>query len=610
VVGAVVGAAAGSLGFPKTITKVQTQTQTVTSVSTTTATGLPATWDLTADVVVIGAGAAGMVAALAAQAKGASVIVVEMNYDVGGHAITSGGMVDLGGGTASQQKWSITDSADLVYQDLTSPVSTSPSSGAPPLWGSYGGPYQDRAMSRTFADNNVAAYNFLQSMGIQWQELGSVKIGTSHWNGASHTPRTNYPMWKGAVTNPPGQDSPAGNDGVAYIRPLEITARNNGIQFLLNYRMSQIYRAGNYTGRVVGVSANYTGGRTLPGSTALLQPYCTTSGSLVPNKGNISMTQATVNIKANKAVFVATGGSSSNIERRKRFDQRLGSAFSVGGEPYSYQTGDGEVAAERIGASLYAPGNENSGECDGTGGAQITVPGYIGSQYEYRSIHWVPACPLFPLARAGGLSVSNYQDVIHVNADGNRFFDETQTGAPMYAWIDAALCPTATTKAPEWSSGPVWAIFDSAAVTRESWTLGSPNTDPTFFFQGNDIPTLVQGINSNQFQTTPMNAATLQAAITRYNGFVDAGKDSDFGKPAPKYKINTPPYYAAYSSPTVHDWLTGLRIDSGAHVLDVDANVIPGLFAAGESVGGMVMHGLAKCATFGMIGGTNAALGT
>ena len=80
---------------------------------------IPANWDLEADVVIIGSGAAGLPAAIKAADGGASVIVVETNYDIGGHAIISGGNVPLGGGTSAQKKYGIEDSPDVVFRDLT-----------------------------------------------------------------------------------------------------------------------------------------------------------------------------------------------------------------------------------------------------------------------------------------------------------------------------------------------------------------------------------------------------------------------------------------------------------------------------------------------------------
>src|SRR3989337_2366521 len=47
---------------------------------------VPRRWDREADVVVVGAGATGLPAAIQAIEDGASVIVVEANSDVGGHA--------------------------------------------------------------------------------------------------------------------------------------------------------------------------------------------------------------------------------------------------------------------------------------------------------------------------------------------------------------------------------------------------------------------------------------------------------------------------------------------------------------------------------------------
>jgi succinate dehydrogenase/fumarate reductase flavoprotein subunit len=95
--------------------------------------------------------------------------------------------------------------------------------------------------------------------------------------------------------------------------------------------------------------------------------------------------------------------------------------------------------------------------------------------------------------------------------------------------------------------------------------------------------------------------------VQRYNGFVDAGSDSDFGKPAPKYKIQTPPFYAAWAMPLVHDTRAGLRINARCQVIDMTGRVIPGLYCAGESAGGFNQHGMGRCTTQGYIAGMNAA---
>ena len=60
-------------------------------------------WDMTADVVIAGAGISGLSAAIEARDRGASVIIVEENYDCGGHGLVSGGNVNLGGGTTRQR---------------------------------------------------------------------------------------------------------------------------------------------------------------------------------------------------------------------------------------------------------------------------------------------------------------------------------------------------------------------------------------------------------------------------------------------------------------------------------------------------------------------------
>ena len=112
------------------------------------------TFDFEAEVLVIGSGAAGLPAAIRARDKGSSVIVVEANFDVGGHAILSGGHLALGGGTPAQKKYKIEDSPELLFNDLTD-WSVVQTNGMP----SYR--YNDRDIVRAFAENNVETYNFL-----------------------------------------------------------------------------------------------------------------------------------------------------------------------------------------------------------------------------------------------------------------------------------------------------------------------------------------------------------------------------------------------------------------------------------------------------------------
>jgi succinate dehydrogenase/fumarate reductase flavoprotein subunit len=107
----------------------------------------------------------------------------------------------------------------------------------------------------------------------------------------------------------------------------------------------------------------------------------------------------------------------------------------------------------------------------------------------------------------------------------------------------------------------------------------------------------------------PVRAANLEDTVARYNSFVDSGVDEEFGKPEPMYKIASPPFYAAWATPVVHDTRAGLRINGKCQVIDMDGAVIPGLYCGGESAGGFSQHGLARAACQGYIAGNAAVSG-
>jgi succinate dehydrogenase/fumarate reductase flavoprotein subunit len=566
---------------------------------------IPESWDLEADVVIIGSGGAGMPAAVKAADEGASVIVVETNYDIGGHAIISGGNTPLGGGTSAQRKYGIEDSPDLVFRDLTDWSIVQPNG-----WPDYR--YNDRAVMRAFADHCASTYEFLVANGADFKDIPPDNQG-GH-NLGNSAPRENHAVWtKGA-----GLESPNNRGGTGLIRPLENSARAKGVKFLLNYKMKSLVRQGQTTGRVIGITAQYTP-RIMPGQTAPLKSF--------RSDGNIDSTKPTMNIRARKAVVIATGGTTSNLNFRRMFDPRLTAMLTVAGEPYSYQDASGELAATAIGASLWGLANQTL-----ENGDNIRTQRVLATKWNYMT--WEPEFPLFPLVRATGLALKDWHNLILVNQVGKRFYDETKGDYPhgnvyndinpytpndyrnnekidyhpsKYNFFNAAVAMNEHSEPPDYSAGPVWAIFDGDAVARNKWNVTPPYVDPDgYFFSANTLPELAAAIK-NEYQAKPMKGETLRATVERYNSFVDAGEDSDFGKPKPKYKIQTPPFYAAWATPNVHDTRSGLRINAKCQVMDLNAQVIPGLYCAGESAGGFNQHGLGRCTTQGYIAGKNAA---
>jgi len=565
-------------------------------------------WDLEADVLVIGSGAAGLPAAIKAVEGGASVIVVETNYDVGGHAILSGGHMALGGGTSAQRKYGIEDSPDTVFSDLTDWSIVQPN-GSPDFR------YNDRAVMRAFADHCALTFEFLLANGVEFTDKAPDNHGASTTGNSA--PRENHAFWiKGA-----GLESPNAAAGTGVIRPLEASARAKGVRFLLNYKMTSLIRepsAEKASGRVIGITAQHTP-RIMPGASAPLKSF--------RSEGNIENTEPTLKLLAKKAVIITTGGSTSDINFRRMFDPRLTPVLQVGGEPYTYQDASGELAAMAVGASLWGLANQTL-----ENGATMRTQRALATKYNYTT--WKLESPIFPLVRATGFNVKDWQDLILVNQVGKRFYDETKGDVPhgnlggqitpytpndfrnaesvkfmptKYNFTHAALAMNEYSEPPDYCAGPVWAIFDADAVAREAWKVVPPHVDPDgYFFSGNTLAELAAAIK-NEYQAKPMNGATLQATVDRYNSMVDRGEDSDFGKPAPKYKIQTAPFYAAWGTLVVHDTRAGLRINARCQVIDMHGQVIPGLYCAGESAGGFNQHGMGRCATQGFISGINAA---
>ncbi len=453
--------------------------------------------------------------------------------------------------------------------------------------------YNDREIIRAFADNSVPTFEFLLAHGVKVIDRKPNSVGHEIGASALRTMQISVEDWPMVHTGgPAAPDDDEIRAGAGLIRPLEIAARKAGVEILLEHRMTAVHRETPKSGRVTGIAISHNG--------------------------------ATLNFRARKAVIVATGGSTGNVNFRRMFDPRLTEEYcGLAGMPWSDQDASGELAAMDVGAALWG-GFNYTGEF----GSGITKPGAIGCQYGYVNVRWYPDSEVFDKARAIGLAVKDWQDAILVNMLGKRFYDETgghftyssyktidpyAPGSYLNAknrnynpsnFINAALAGIGDGHN---GGGPIWAIFDADACAREKWEPKPPyvDTDAGFFFSANTIDELASKIVM-KYQRVPMPPQNLRATVERYNSFVDAGKDADFGKPTPRYKIEKPPFYAAWATPVIHDTRAGLRINARCQVIDMKGEVIPGLYCGGESAGGFSMHGLPRACCQGFIAGKNS----
>ena len=497
-------------------------------------------WGMTADVVIAGGGVSGLSAAIEALDRGASVIMVEENFDCGGHGIVSGGRVNLGGGTTRQRTHGVEDSADAVFEDWIRPQP-------------YQTRYTDRDLTRVYADLSAETFEWMVENGVRFQDEVA--------GGDSRNGRTlQWPVYEELIT------SVETRRGSGLVRALEKSARAKGAQILLLHKMTELVQDPS-AGRVVGLAAVHEG-----------QP---------------------VRIRGTKGVIIATGGHTSNVNFRRMFDPRLTEEYQVAGEPYSAQTADGELAAMELGAALWGTASQTM-----EAGNWISKTAHIGCQYGYSSLHWQPDSPIFEKVRASGLTGVDWRNTILVKQTGERFHNEMDTGHDFFA---ACLSYSGDPNKKN-GGGPIWAIFDAETVTRQRWDPTPPNVDPNGYFYSGDTIAELAGEIKNPYQTLSMRGAVLQETVSRYNSFVDTGTDADFGKPTPRYKIQTPPFYAAWSTPILHDSLCGLRVDTRARVVDVHGEVITGLYCCGESMGGFPQHGLGRSSLFGRVAGRDAAV--
>ena len=287
------------------------------------------------------------------------------------------------------------------------------------------------------------------------------------------------------------------------------------------------------------------------------------------------------------AVVLASGGFEANTEWRARY---LGAGWDLAKVRGSrFNTGDGIRMALDVGAMPYG----NWSGCHAVG--------------------WDRNAPDFgDLAVGDGFQKHSYPFGIMINANGERFVDE---GADFRNYTYAKYGGEILKQPGQFA----WQIFDAQVsdLLRDEYRIREVTK-----VSAESLEHLLEKIDG-------VDASRARMTIDEYNAAVPTGiefnpniKDgrATVGLPVPKSnwanRIDQPPFSAYAVTCGITFTFGGLRVDNQARVLDMEQTPIPGLFAAGELVGGLFYFnypggtGLTSGAVFGKTAGASSGSST
>jgi fumarate reductase flavoprotein subunit len=277
-------------------------------------------------------------------------------------------------------------------------------------------------------------------------------------------------------------------------------------------------------------------------------------------------------LRAERGVVLTSGGFCQNKEMIAAFAPGKERALRLGGLG---NYGDGIRMAWQLGAGLRD---------------MPYVKGTFGNHPQAQSGHHT-AC------------MAVYKGAIAVNKQGRRFVDES---------LDYKLLGDACL---EQEDALGFQIFDEAVMRQ------SVPGYPMFDFR--------RRITEGRLITAPsleelagkigIDPGRLKETVASYNEIVREGLDDPIGRKHLTHRFGSlvrleePPFYAYPSTSAIIATYAGITVDDDARVLDIFGDPIPGLYAAGEVMGGfhgaayMTGTSLGKATVFGRIAGRRAA---
>jgi 3-oxosteroid 1-dehydrogenase len=500
-------------------------------------------WDSQVDVVVLGSGGAGLASALSAAVAGASVAVFEKAPTVGGTTAVSGGIVWIPAHSRSPDG-ELTVADALRYLRAQSLGS------------------MDDELVETFVRTGPSMLDFIEANSALDFEVATgfpdyrPELPGGQPTGGRSLSAVPFDLaqlgeWATRITSFPADWSNVGFDA-------ETRAR---LHAAIDERTGHLCVAG--TALIAGLLKGLLDAGVTPQTNARAEELIAVNGEITGVR--VALPERVISVRARRGVILGTGGF--------EWDPVLAQAFlrgpMHGAVSPPNNTGDGLRMAMARGADL-----ANMGEAWWVPIVQIPGDTFDGKQR----------------SRSVRLERTRPRSII-VNAAGRRFVNEAcdyNSMAGAFHYLDPR---------DGYVNDCGWMVFDSVHLQRYGFLGIEPGQPvPDWFCESADLAELAAKAG--------IDADGLTRTVQEWNRHVAAGADPDFGRGSSAYDgywgddsattlagktlgpIDTAPYYAVPVRIGAMGTKGGPRTDHDGRVLHIDGEPIPGLFAAGNAMGG------------------------
>jgi succinate dehydrogenase/fumarate reductase flavoprotein subunit len=520
------------------------------------------------DVLVVGAGAAGMTAALVSALEGLDVLLCEKSDRVGGTTATSAGTIWVPG-TRQGREAGFKDTIVDARRYLDAVIGAAP----------------DARREAYFATGPEVVDYLSQRSEVKFTTYARHPDYLANRPGAAIGGRALAPLpFDGRLLNadfalvrPPIGEFMALGGMIIGRDDIEPLARP--FQSFAAFRAATALLWRHATDRL----RYRRGTRLLMGNALVARLFYSLRRNRVPIWLNASLQELTAvggrvcgavllvegkrrQVKTRRGIVLATGGLGGSVDRLNEYVRPpLAHAVAFAGA-----AGDGMRIARAVGAAV---------EDDHASPAFWTPVSATGWLAGGRG-----AFPHLVLDRAK-------PGLVAVNAAGRRFVDEAASYHEFVIGMQRSHTTVPTI--------PAWLVCDRAFVEKYGLGRVPPGRRSRrqfiksgYLVEATSLETLARKIG--------VDAAGLQQTVQQHNRFAETGDDPEFGKGSTEFdrnngdpshtpnpclgRIATPPYYAMAVYPSTLGSSVGLKADSDGRVLAATGEPIPGLFVCGNDM--------------------------